>query len=99
MSKLSKRLPDDYAVLLSEVKERVRAADLRQEFPGVSGYSRRNVFYMREFYLAYCDLPKVQPLVAQIGWTHNLIILQHCKDPLEREFYIRMTRKFGRSPF
>ena len=27
----------------------------------------------REFYLAYCDLPKVQPLVAQIGWTHNLI--------------------------
>ena len=71
------------------------AADLRQEFPGVSGYSRRNVFYMREFYLAYCDLPKVQPLVAQIGWTHNLIILQRCKDPLEREFYIRMTRKFG----
>lgn len=71
------------------------AADLRQEFPGVSGYSRRNVFYMREFYLAYCDLPKVQPLVAQIGWSHNLIILQRCKDFLEREFYIRMTRKFG----
>ena len=69
------------------------AADLRQEFPGVSGYSCRNVFYMREFYLAYSDLPKVQPLVAQIGWTHNLIILQRCKDPLEREFYIRMTRK------
>ena len=116
MSKLSKRLPDDYAVLLAEVKERVRsaqyealkavnkelvalywdigkliaerqtnadygvaiaeqlAADLRQEFPGVNGYSRRNVFYMREFYLAYCDLPKVQPLVAQIGWTHIVFI-------------------------
>jgi len=71
------------------------AADLRLEFPGVGGYSRRNVFYMREFYLAYRDLPKVQPLVAQIGWTQNLTILQRCKDPLEREFYIRMTRKFG----
>lgn len=71
------------------------AADLRQEYPGVSGYSRRNVFYMREFYLAYRDSPKVQPLVAQIGWTQNLIILQRCKAPLEREFYIRMTRKFG----
>lgn len=71
------------------------AADLRQEYPGVSGYSRRNVFYMREFYLAYRDSPKVQPLVAQIGWTQNLIILQRCKDPLEREFYIRMTKKFG----
>ena len=127
MSKLSKRLPDDYAVLLAEVKERIHsaqyealkavnkelvalywdigkliaerqtnadhgaaiaeqlAADLRQEFPGVSGYSRRNVFYMREFYLRYCDLPKVQPLVAQIGWSHNLIILQRCKDYLIRE--------------
>jgi hypothetical protein len=29
----------------------------------------------------------VQPLVAQIGWTHNLAILQRCNDPLEREFY------------
>lgn len=71
------------------------AADLRQEYPGVSGYSRRNVFYMREFYLAYRASPKVQPLVAQIGWTQNLIILQRCKDPLKREFYIRMTKKFG----
>ena len=71
------------------------AADLRQEYPGISGYSRRNVFYMREFYLAYRGSPKVQPLVAQIGWTQNLIVLQRCKNPLEREFYIRMTKKFG----
>ncbi|MCC7263202.1 MAG: DUF1016 family protein [Candidatus Latescibacteria bacterium] len=71
------------------------AAVLRRAFPGVSGYSRRNIFYMREFYLTYRNLPKVQLLVAQIGWTHNLIVLQRCEDPLEREFYIRMTRKFG----
>jgi predicted nuclease of restriction endonuclease-like (RecB) superfamily len=66
------------------------AADLRQEFPGVAGFSRRNIFYMREFYSLYHDNPKVQPLVAQIGWTHNLVIIQRCEDPLEREFYIRM---------
>jgi predicted nuclease of restriction endonuclease-like (RecB) superfamily len=71
------------------------SSDLRAEFPGISGFSRRNIFYMREFYLLYCDDERVQPLVAQIGWTHNLVILQRCKDPLEREFYIRMTRKFG----
>jgi predicted nuclease of restriction endonuclease-like (RecB) superfamily len=71
------------------------AKDLRLEFPGVIGYSRRNIFYMREFYLAYRDLAKVQPLVAQIGWSHNLVILQRCKDSQEREFYIRMTQKFG----
>lgn len=69
--------------------------DLQAEFPGLSGFSRRNVYYMREFYLLYRDLPKVQPLVAQIGWTHNLAILQRCKSPQESEFYVRMTRKFG----
>ena len=50
---------------------------------------------MREFYQTYRDLPKVQLLVAQIGWSQNLTILQKCDDPLEREFYIRMTSKCG----
>ena len=68
------------------------AEDLRREFPGMAGFSRRNIFYMREFYTVYGHNPKVQPMVAQIAWTHNLTILQRCKDPLEREFYIRMTR-------
>lgn len=71
------------------------ADDLRDAFPDVGGFSRRNVFYMREFYLLYRDNEKVQPLVAQVGWSHNLLILSRCKDALEREFYLRMTRKFG----
>jgi predicted nuclease of restriction endonuclease-like (RecB) superfamily len=29
------------------------------------------------------------------SWSHNLIIMGRCKDPLEHEFYIRMARKFG----
>ena len=71
------------------------AIDLQEAFPGIGGFSRRNVFYMREFYLLYHGEAKVQPLVAQIAWSHNLAIMQRCKDPLEREFYLRMTRKFG----
>ena len=71
------------------------AADLQAEFPGVSGFSWRNLFNMSEFFLAYREHPKLQPLVAIIGWTQNLIIVQRCADPLEREFYIRMTKKFG----
>jgi len=59
------------------------AEDLRKEFPGFSGFSRRNVFYMREFYFLYRDDERVQPLVAQIGWTHNLVIMQGCKNMLE----------------
>ena len=38
---------------------------------------------------------KLQPLVAEIGWTHNLIVMEKCKDDLQREFYICTTRKFG----
>ena len=71
------------------------AHDLQNEFPGISGFSARNIWYMRKFHSAYEKNPKLQPLVAEIGWTHNLIILDRCKDDFEREFYIRMTRKFG----
>ena len=71
------------------------ATDLRMEFPSVGGFSRRKVFYIREFYIAHRDLPKEQSLVAQIGWTQNLIVSQRCRDPLEQEFCIRMTKKFG----
>lgn len=69
--------------------------DLQVEFPDVAGFSWRNLFNMSEFYAAYRAAPKLQPLVAMIGWAHNLVIFQRCKDPLEREFYIRMTMKFG----
>lgn len=34
-------------------------------------------------------------MVREIGWSHNIIIMERCRDDLEREFYIRMTRKFG----
>jgi predicted nuclease of restriction endonuclease-like (RecB) superfamily len=50
---------------------------------------------MRLFYETYTTNQKLAPLVREIGWTHNLVILEKCKDDLEREFYIRMTRKFG----
>ena len=71
------------------------AADLQQEFPGIGGFSARNIWRMREFFLTYWENEKLSPMVAEIGWTHNLIILEQCKDDLKREFYIRMTRKFG----
>ncbi|MBN1958623.1 MAG: DUF1016 family protein [Desulfuromonadales bacterium] len=71
------------------------AADLRSEFPGVGGFSASNLWRMKAFFEAYTGLEKLAPLVREIGWSHNLAILERCKDPLEREFYIRMTRKFG----
>jgi predicted nuclease of restriction endonuclease-like (RecB) superfamily len=69
--------------------------DLQKEYPGVQGYSSRNLWRMRSFYIEYKDVIKMPPLVAEIGWSHNMVILDKCKDNLEREFYIKMTKKYG----
>ncbi len=71
------------------------AKDLQAEFPGIQGFSAQNLWRMKQFYQTYSQNSKLSPLVREIGWTHNIIILMGCKDDLEREFYIRMARKFG----
>lgn len=50
---------------------------------------------MKLFYETYERSEKLAPLVREIGWSHNLVIIEKCKDDLEREFCIRMTRKYG----
>ena len=71
------------------------ASDVRAEFPGLRGFSAANVWRMRNFYRNYRANEKLAPLVREIGWSHNLAILEKCKDDLQREFYLRMTRKAG----
>ena len=71
------------------------AEDLQKEFPGVAGYSKDNLWRMRKFYLYFKDNEKLAPLVQEISWSKIITIMERCKDDLEREFYIRMTRKFG----
>lgn len=69
--------------------------ELQKEFIGTKGFSERNLWSMRNFYIEYQDNSKLQTLSAQIGWSHNVAIFQKCKDALEREFYIKMVIKFG----
>lgn len=71
------------------------ARDLQAEFPGMQGFSSQNLWYMRQFYAEYCSRANLQPLVGEISWAKHLVIMARCKDDLEREFYIRMTRKYG----
>lgn len=71
------------------------ARDLQAEFPGRNGFSARNLWNMRDFYGEYSALPKLQPLVAEISWAKNLVIMARCKDLLEKEFYLRATARFG----
>ncbi|MBI4712603.1 MAG: DUF1016 domain-containing protein [Planctomycetes bacterium] len=71
------------------------ARDLQQEFPGILGFSKDNIWRMRKFYLCYGQNQKLAPLVQEISWAKNIVILESCQNDLEREFYIRMTRKLG----
>ncbi|MCC6902043.1 MAG: DUF1016 family protein [Polyangiaceae bacterium] len=64
------------------------AATLARRYPGVRGYTRPNLFRMRQFYEAYRGKKKVSPLVRQLPWTHHLIILSQTRRPEEREFYM-----------
>jgi predicted nuclease of restriction endonuclease-like (RecB) superfamily len=59
--------------------------------PGLRGFTRRNLFRMRQFYDAYRADEKVSALLTLLPWTHNLLILTQSKHPQEREFYLRLA--------
>ena len=65
--------------------------DLQKEFPNENGFGISNLWSMRQFYLEYKDDTNLQPLVGEIGWSHNLIIMQRCKTLNERKFYLLHT--------
>ena len=71
------------------------AQDIQREFPAISGFSSRNLWLMRQFYETYSKSEILQPLVAEIGWSHHIQIMSKCQNEREQEFYILMTQKFG----
>lgn len=101
----------------------ILSKELQKEFPGDRGYSARNLWLMRRFYIEYSQNAflhpsgaeieanaqsvtlhpsgaensrlALPPLLAEIGWKKNTVIMEKCKDSLMREFYIKMTKRFG----
>ena len=69
------------------------AHDLQAAFPGVGGFSRQNLWYMRSFYLAWTEEVNLQQpvgdldgaslpgIVASIPWGHNLQLLSKLSEP------------------
>ena len=84
------------------------AMDLQKAFPGVNGFSSRNLWRMRAFYVAYSQGAKVLPqaaaelkgthlpqVVAEIPWGHNAVLLERVKDPAQRLWYAQQTIEHG----
>lgn len=76
------------------------AKDLQNEFPGIEGFSKRNIFRMKAFYNEYKIVP---PVVAQIGdiehlgvlaqipWSHNIILIEKLDSLEKRLWYATKT--------
>src|SRR3990172_9702627 len=71
------------------------AADLREGYPDMKGFSARNLLFMRSFAEACPDAEKVKQLVSQLPWGHVIRLLQRVKEPEIREWYIRETIEHG----
>jgi predicted nuclease of restriction endonuclease-like (RecB) superfamily len=72
------------------------AKDLRSEFPRITGFSRRNLYAIRQWYLFYSKkFKKVPQVVAQIPWGHNRLIVSKIKDIDQAIYYSQETVKNG----
>lgn len=73
----------------------ILASDLQKEFENTDGFSARNLWNMRMFYLQYRNNEFLLQAVAEIPWGHNLLIMNKITDQNEREYYIKATIENG----
>jgi predicted nuclease of restriction endonuclease-like (RecB) superfamily len=68
---------------------------IRRRDPNARGFSSQNLWRMRQFYETWHGETKLSPLVRELSWSNNLLILGKCKGPEEREFYLRLATREG----
>jgi predicted nuclease of restriction endonuclease-like (RecB) superfamily len=71
------------------------AADLRQAFADMKGFSPRNLNYMRAFATAWPDRELVQRTVAQLSWGQNIVLLEKLTEGDDRLWYAARTLEHG----
>ena len=61
---------------------------IQSRYIGIKGFSPQNIWRMKQFYETYRDNKKLSPLVRELTWTNNLLILMAAQIDEEREFYL-----------
>jgi len=69
--------------------------DINKIYDGIEGYSSTNLWYMRQFYLEYCESKELLELALNIPWSHNILIMNKIKDINERKYYLIATQKLA----
>ncbi len=59
----------------------------------MKGFNKRNLERMVKFYKIYKNDEIAAPLVTQLSWTNNLLILTSTKAKEERIFYLNLSIK------
>lgn len=67
------------------------ADHLKSEHPGLIGFSASNLWRMRQFYETYRAQPILAPLLRELSWSSNLLIIGRSQSEEEREFYLRLA--------
>jgi predicted nuclease of restriction endonuclease-like (RecB) superfamily len=76
------------------------AADLRRDIPDMTGWSLRNLKYMRSFAEAWPNESIVQAPLAQLTWYHNIALVEKAFGSDQRLWYARAAIEHGfRSSF
>lgn len=73
------------------------SADLRERFPDASGFSPRNLKYMRAFAAAWPEETIVQAPLAQLRWYHHVALLDKLDSADLRLCYAQAAIEQGRS--
>lgn len=68
--------------------------DLKKAFPNASGFSIRNLHYMRKFAERFPDL-NCAAAAAQIPWGHNMLLLDRLEGEIQHLWYINQTIQNG----
>ena len=71
------------------------AESIKLEYPGLKGFSERNLKYMKKFYLEYKGDEKMQRCVAQLPWRHNIVLMSRLRDNKVRMIYVDACVKNG----
>jgi predicted nuclease of restriction endonuclease-like (RecB) superfamily len=71
------------------------SADLRESFPDMTGFSPRNLKYMRAFAAAWSRRAIVQEPLAQLPWSHHIALLEKLDAPRERLWYASRSTAHG----
>ena len=104
---VNRELVSLYWVIGSEIAERQEregwgksvveqlSRDLREEFPGIQGFSAPNLWFMRQMFKEYQGETDLLQLVREIPWGQNITIMTKLKERDSRVYYLRMTAELG----